>query len=330
MTNADQSVTTSTTDRQVVVPAPGRFDAETEARLAGIDRDATKHVQDNRPAKTRNGYAADWRAWEAFCAETDLPPLAVRSGTLVLFTEWCWIQPGYKTGLFMAASTIDRRLAGVVVTGRRQHKLQLAVDVAEEARALLKAKVKAMEKAGEQRGRGQAPALLVRHFAIAGREHEVGWLRERHIAEDPEGRGLIVDVRISKNYPRVVQVPYGSRAHLCPVRAWRRWREEAGLGTAPDGFAYRRLHSRHHTVMDQGLDAESVGDVITRLAERAGLDIRPTGHSPRRGLVTESSRAGNPDAVAEKQGGWAKGSKVMRRYREDDDGFTENALHGVL
>ncbi|WP_406278690.1 hypothetical protein OHT93_37705 [Streptomyces sp. NBC_00191] len=62
--------------------------------------------------------------------------------------------------------------------------------------------------------------------------------------------------------------------------------------------------------MDQGLDAEAVGDVITRLAERAGLDIRPTGHSPRRGLVTES--------------------KVMRRCCEDDDGFTENALHGVL
>ena len=45
---------------------------------------------------------------------------------------------------------------------------------------------------------------------------------------------------------------------------------------------------------------------------------------------TESARAGNPDAVMEKQGGWAKGSKVMRRYREDDDGFRENALHGVL
>lgn len=205
-----------------------------------------------------------------------------------------------------------------------------------------------------QGGRGQAPALLVRHkerivrilpddlsgvrdlslitmhFAIAGREHEVGWLRTRRITEDPEGRGLIVDVLTSKNYPRVVQVPYGSRAHLCPVRTWRRWRDEAGLDAAPDGFAYRRLHSRHHTVMDQGLDAEAVGDVITRLGERAQLDIRPTGHSPRRGLVTESSRASNPDAVAEKQGGWAKGSKVMRRYREDDDGLTENALHGVL
>jgi hypothetical protein len=86
MTNADHRVMTSAKDRQVRIPAPGRFDAETEARLAGIDRDATRHVQDNRPAKTRNGYAADWRAWEAFCAETHLPPLAVRSGTLVLFT----------------------------------------------------------------------------------------------------------------------------------------------------------------------------------------------------------------------------------------------------
>ncbi|MGW5343387.1 hypothetical protein [Streptomyces sp. HUAS TT3] len=77
MTNTDLSVTTRTTDRQTAVPAPGRVAPATEARLAGIDRDATKHVQDNRPDKSRNGYAADWRAWEAFCAETNLPPLAV-------------------------------------------------------------------------------------------------------------------------------------------------------------------------------------------------------------------------------------------------------------
>ncbi|MEV5107590.1 hypothetical protein ACFQ7G_19580 [Streptomyces massasporeus] len=35
--------------------------------------------------------------------------------------------------------------------------------MAEEARAL-RAKVKEMEKAGERRGRGPAPALLVRHL----------------------------------------------------------------------------------------------------------------------------------------------------------------------
>jgi hypothetical protein len=37
-----------------------------------------------------------------------------------------------------------------------------------------------------------------------------------------------------------------------------------------------------------------------------------------------------PPSRVRPQGGWAKGSKVMRRYREEDDGFTENALHGVL
>ncbi|MFC9227385.1 hypothetical protein ACFTZI_00045 [Streptomyces decoyicus] len=124
-------------------------------------------------------------------------------------------------------------------------------------------------------------------------------------------------------------MPYGSRFHLCPIRAWRRWRVAADL-TDPDGHALRRLHNRWATVMNAGLSSEAVGDVLTRLGARANLPIRPTGHSPRRGLVTESARAGNDDRQAEKQGGWAPGSTVMRRYREDDDGFRENALHGVL
>ncbi|WP_327328692.1 hypothetical protein OG735_41230 (plasmid) [Streptomyces sp. NBC_01210] len=130
--------------------------------------------------------------------------------------------------------------------------------------------------------------------------------------------------------PRVVAVPFGSRPSLCPVRAWRRWKQEAGLDSAPDGFAFRQLHSRWKTVMEDGLEPESVGDVLTRIGEKAGLDIRPTGHSPRRGLVTESQRAGHDDRQAEKQGGWAKGSPVMRGYREDDDRWEENALIGVL
>ncbi|MEV5803271.1 tyrosine-type recombinase/integrase [Streptomyces collinus] len=276
------------------------------------------------------------------------------------FVEWCWHQParppkpGQQPGKLTAPSTIDRRLSGVVVTARRQLKLQLAEDVAGEARALLEAKVKEMEKAGQTRGRGPAPALLVRHmekvaatlprnrfgirdlslmtlhFAIAGREHELAYLRVRDISKDPEGRGLIVDVRVSKVAPRVAEVPFGSRAHLCPVRTWRRWKQELGEDVDPDSFAFRAVHNRWKTVLAGGLDPVTIGDILTRISARAGLDIRPTGHSPRRGLVTESSRAGNPDSVAERQGGWAPGSEVMRRYREADDGFKENALHGVL
>ncbi|WP_341485500.1 tyrosine-type recombinase/integrase (plasmid) [Streptomyces sp. GD-15H] len=360
MTTADLSVTTSGTPRPPATRAPARFDPATEARLNRLDHEATAHVENSRPERTRTGYAADWNAWLRFCADADLPPAAVRTGTLVAFVEWCWHQParppkpGQEPGQLTAPSTIDRRLSGVVVTARRQLKLQLAEDVAEEARALLKAKIKEMEKAGQTRGRGPAPALLVRHmekiaatlprnrfgirdlslmtlhFAIAGREHELAYLRVRDITEDPEGRGLIVDVRVSKVAPRTVAVPFGSRAHLCPVRAWRRWKQELGEDVDPDSFAFRAVHNRWKTILPSGLDPVTIGDILTRIGLRAGLDIRPTGHSPRRGLVTESSRAGNPDAVMERQGGWAPGSTVMRRYREEDEAFKENALHGVL
>jgi hypothetical protein len=90
-----------------------------------------------------------------------------------------------------------------------------------------------------------------------------------------------------------------------------------------DRFGIRdlALMTLHFAVAGREHEAETIGDVLTRIGARAELEIRPTGHSPRRGLVTESSRAGNPDAATERQGGWAPGSKVMRRCREADDGF---------
>jgi hypothetical protein len=112
-----------------------------------------------------------------------------------------------------------------------------------------------------------------------------------------------------------------------PVRALRRWREVSQPG--PDDPLFRHVHAGGETILDDGLSPEGTGDVLTRLGERAGLDKRITGHSPRRGLVTESAHAGHDERQAEKHG-WAPGSRVMRTYREDDDGFKENALHGVL
>ncbi|MFB6963070.1 recombinase family protein [Streptomyces sp. NPDC056309] len=127
-------------------------------------------------------------------------------------------------------------------------------------------------------------------FAIAGREHEVAFLRLRDFVGTEHG--MEVDVRVSKIKPRKVKVPFGSRPSSCPVRAWRDWKAEAQLSD-PDDFAYKPLHNRWHTVMDGGLDPETIGDVITRLGKWAELDFRPTGHSPRRGLATSSKRAGN-------------------------------------
>ncbi|NEB06431.1 integrase, partial [Streptomyces sp. SID13726] len=215
-----------------------------------------------RPTNTVEGYAADWKQWTQFCALLELPVTAITPGSLTAFVEWLWWQPGWKEGTYTAPSTIDRRLSGVVVTGRVEHGLLLAKTVATRARRVLQAKVREMEKTGEVRGRGPAPAFTVPQlraavaaapdnllglrnraigtlaFALMAREHEIAYLRLRDLVDHENG--LLADVRVSKTKPRKVKVPQGSRPSTCPVRTWRAWRNAAGL-TDPDGFAFRAL-----------------------------------------------------------------------------------------
>jgi site-specific recombinase XerD len=333
---------------------PEDFDAATRSALQQLDGRAVKAVADGRPANTRKSYAQDWTHWERFCAASGVPLLALTPGTLAAFVEWLWGQPGWKKGTFTAPSTIDRRITGTVVTARDVYDLVLEEGIARLARARLKQLVKQMEIDGERRGRGQAPPMLVEHlarisaacpeslmgirdraivllhFAVAGREHELALTRVRDYAADPGG--LQADLRVSKVRPRIVPVPYGSRPALCPVRAWSAWKEAAELDGDPDGFAFRPLHSRWHTLLKNGarLSSEGIGDVITRAGQRAGIEIRFTGHSPRRGLATSSRLQGHDQIVIAKQGGWAPHSPVLARYLEVVDQWDDNALIGVL
>ncbi|MGW7427641.1 hypothetical protein ACWGJB_48245 [Streptomyces sp. NPDC054813] len=98
LTATDLPVAPGTTARQPA-SSTDRFDDVTEARL---DHDANVHVGEDRPAKTRHGCAAAWKAWERFTAESGLPPLAVRSGALVLFVEWCRLRPEDSPGRLTA------------------------------------------------------------------------------------------------------------------------------------------------------------------------------------------------------------------------------------
>ncbi|WP_406187960.1 hypothetical protein [Streptomyces sp. NBC_01006] len=217
----------------VVIPAaptrPEEYDTATRAVLDHIDRQAVRTVADSRPERTRSGYAQDWASWTKFCTAAEVPMLAVTPGTLVMFVEWLWTQPGWKKGTFTAPSTIDRRLSGTVVSARADHGVRLEDGVARLARNRLKQLVKEMEASGETRGRGQAPPLLVdhvvaisaactdnltgirdralvlMHFAVAGREHELAFNRVRDYALTSDG--IRADLRVSKVHPRTVPVP---------------------------------------------------------------------------------------------------------------------------
>ncbi|MFF4402510.1 hypothetical protein [Streptomyces sp. NPDC001480] len=183
--------------------------------------------------RTRRSYAQDWVSWTRFCAASGVPVLALTLGTLVMFVEWLWTQSGGRKGTCTAPSTIDRRISGTAVSARSEHGVRLEDGVARLGRNRLKQLVKEMEEQGETRGRGQAPPLLVEHlvkistacpdnltglrdralvlmhFAVAGRRHDLAFNRVRDYAETPGS--IQADLRVSKISLRVVPVPYGSR-----------------------------------------------------------------------------------------------------------------------
>ncbi|MEV7817370.1 hypothetical protein AB0P05_43035 [Streptomyces flaveolus] len=235
----------------VVIPAaparPEEYDTATQAALDHIDRQAVRTVADGRPESTRRSYAQDCASWTKFCADSGVPVLAVTPGTLVMFVEWLWTQPGGKKGPYIAPSTIDRRISGTVVTARAEHGVRLEDDVARLARNRLKQLVKEMEANGETRGRGQAPplpvehlvrisaacpdnlrgigdrALVLMHFAVAGREHELAFNRVRHYAETPPAsRPTCSSPRSAPASSRSPTAPGPPSARSAPGRRGRR------------------------------------------------------------------------------------------------------------
>lgn len=344
------------TNRTDTPVRPEDFDSATTEVLDNLDRAVQKEEENTRPYNTNKAYNADWKEWTYFTESFGLPLLSIRPGTLAAFARWMWEgRPHDPRGLtkLLSPKTIDRKLSGVVITARSDpHNLKLPRDVALHARTLLGRWVKEMEQCGEVRGRGKAPALLIEHmkaisaglpdnlaglrdrsimtmqFAVAGREHEMAYCRDRDFTDHP--KGLLADLRVSKIAPRQSPVTFAADPLICPVRSLRAWRQASGTDKEPDGFAWRRLNSRWHTVTEHGLSPEGIGDIITRISVAADLGVRHTGHSARAGLATESRIAGNDMKVIAAQGGWTAQSRALAEYLRIVDMWTDNALIGVL
>lgn len=327
-------------------PLPEQFDDRLRARLAVLDTASDEHAATHRPHNTTRAYASDWKTWQAFCTQLQIPPTAATRGTLRAFVDYLWNREK------RAHATIDRKITGVTVTLRQQYSVIVDPEATRAARELLKDYHKKAAETGEpERGRGKAPALRLddlRHivslcdtsifglrdrtmlllgFSIAARRAELAGLRLRNICDDDNG--LLVHVAVSKTAPRTVRVPYGSQPETCPVAAWKTWTHTARI-SEPDRHAFRRIH---HTgaVQPQGLTPQSAGDVITAAGLRAGYETLFTGHSVRSGFVTEARRKGKDRKAIAAVTGHKDGSKVLDGYMQivDQWGEQDNALIGL-
>lgn len=315
------------------------LNCEVTARLAALDQAAVAYLDETTKPNTRRAYDDDWKAWAAFCAELRIPTGAATLGTLVGFVNWL-----YAAG--SAPSTVDRRLAGVSVTFRDAGR-PIDKPVMQAARKAMAAEADNLARANERRGRGKAPAVTVEQlrlmcracpndtlagirdrallligFAIAARRSELASLHVSDVVEVEEG--LIVTVRFGKRGAREVAVPYGSNPLTCPVRAWRAWLAASGLVEGP---AFRWI-DRHDNLRARGLSGQAVGNIVTRVAERAGLAGR-TAHGLRSGLATEARRAGHDAVSIAAQGGWSPTSRDLFGYMQIVDRWTDNAAAGL-
>lgn len=338
------------------------YDPAAAAILAAMDQAATEHLDDIRPKKTKDGYTRDWAVWTEFHAwlaqqtGTALPLTAITKGTMVGFVNWLDEVQG------AALSTIDRRITGVTVEGRR-HGAQVPKEATVAARKALKPLKK--DRARIARGRGQAApatpahlrqmntadrlvprkpgsrrrrkvyelpelavlrnrALALMEFGIAGRAEEVSALEAVDI-KLAEG-GLEVHVPSVKDRPaRDVEVDYGDNPETCAVRAWLAWKAAASITSGP---AFRAV-DQWGNLGTRRMSPNAVRLAITRAAAHAGVDTKLTGHSMRSGFITTGAKAGKRPDLLRKQSGHAEHSPVFETYIRKGTRWEETAGKGI-
>lgn len=317
---------------------------------------AAVKVEHERTNTTR-AYRADWQAWLAFCADarahgTPVSPIVPDSDALLVFAKWLATGAQLSDGSLIrphAPESIRRRITGVLA-GWRENEVSYHRGISQAARKWIGGHQAALIEANKPTGRGQAAvleiddakriaattpgptqrqiaalrdlALVFVGFAIGARASELAFLDVTDIA--PGERGIYVHVRKSKTKPRRPAVIYGQYESTCPVVAWRRWQQTSGI---TDGPAFRHV-DRHGKVRGR-LSPAACSDIVTRAGQRAGLDLRLTGHSLRAGFATAATRAKKDPHDIAAQAGWAPGSEAMHRYIRAVKVWDDNVLAGI-
>jgi integrase len=194
--------------------------------------------------------------------------------------------------------TLRRVVAGVrrqIAARGQQVKRAHPLDTAEIARIL-----GAIDNSTIRGKRDQAIITLI--YAAALRRNEVGSLRRSDIRIGRDG--MTVTIRRAKGDQlgagAVVGVTKGKNPATDPVAAMARWIAARGKVDAETPL-FTSLTRSGNTNDGHAISGFSVAEVLKRRAATAGLDVEAlsiSGHSGRRGHVTQAARAGADLATA--------------------------------
>lgn len=315
------------------------------------------------PEATRRAYAADWKTFTAWCAERGRVPMPATAQTLTEYVTHLTTAPSARTGHPLGPSSIERALAAIrtmhnaadtpppqtkgarkVLSGYREYLATTHHPAAQPRKAdpavpdALRAMLAVIDRTTLAGMRDAA--LLLLGYACAARVSELAALDIGDVRETEDGLLVTVYRRKIKTFTEVA-VPYGGNPATCPVRAVRALRTAMAADGHTTGPLLIRI-DRHGNIgvplIRKGrpigdpagrLTADGVADIVIRIANRAGLQGRWTGHSLRRGFATAARRAGATLERIGRHGGWKDGSTALLGYLEESDRWTDNPVTGL-
>ena len=313
----------------------GSLRVRLDEEIAAANRFArAQHAQ-----STRRAYRSDWRIFDLWCAERGVLALPADPSLVAIF-----LASEAETG--KKPATITRRLAAighahrlselpsptthevvratlagirrVVGVAPRQKKPLLPLDVDRILNGMKGGSLRVMRDR----------AILLLGFVGAFRRSELAGL----LLEDVEQveQGLRLHLRRSKTNQdgnvEVVPIPLGTNFGRCPVTAIKDWLDAAQISSGP---VFRRI-SRSGRVLDEGLSAFSIAQVVKDRAEASGLEPSELGgHSLRAGFVT-AAVAGGKDVLRIMDITRHKRVDTLRAYIRRHDEFVDHPAASLL
>lgn len=319
-------------------------------RLAQAEDLADAVAREITPENTTDTYTKAWRVWERFTTTQNLPLLEGSRGALATYVAWM-LREGQANGSGYAPSSASTILAGTVVELRRR-KVTVSRDDQAEARRGLEGLAVKLLKNKERRGRGKAAtaqvpdlyrvvracpdtlagardkALILTGFHYAARAQDPAGLLAQDVTLHP--RGLIVSILTgkTKHSVRDAKIRYQSDPEICPVEAWKTYRdrlvtEADPRWSAPDAPAFVGINRWGQVT--GGMVPDSVTRAVKRISVRAGVQLTWTGHSLRIGHAVAGRKKGKDSVIIADQGGWARHSRSMNGYFQIEDGWEDNS-----
>jgi site-specific recombinase XerD len=327
-----------------------------------LSPEAIDAVVTSRPDSTRRAYAADRKAYHDWCATHGRTVMPATPETMTEYATHLAGTPRGKDRRSAAPSSIERAMSAIttwheeyghpkpVMKGARavingyKERLATTKDPAARPRkaspavpTALRAMLADLDRATLAGARDAALVLV--GFATAARMSELVSLDVADIRTTATG----LDTSLYRRKIRAFTdnaVLYGSHPATCPVRAVLAYLDMlAEAGRSGPLFMRIDRHGRLAPPLtrkgqpiggpDGRLTAQAAGQVVARLADRAGLDGEWSGHSLRRGFATAARRAGHDLVRIGRTGGWADGSRALLGYMEDVDRVTDSPLIGI-